>query len=59
MYKFQHGVGEKMSDRRTCSVRLRPEIMKKLRFLAVEMEKQPSILLEEAINDWAAKHTAV
>jgi hypothetical protein len=36
MYKFQHGVGEKMSDRRTYSVRLRPEIIKKLRFLAVE-----------------------
>ncbi len=39
MYKFQHGGGEKMSDRRTCSVRLRPEIMKKLRILAVENEK--------------------
>ncbi|MDA8171752.1 MAG: ribbon-helix-helix domain-containing protein [Nitrospiraceae bacterium] len=47
-----------MSDRRTYSVRLRPEIIKKLRILAVESEKQPSILLEEAIEDLLKKHSA-
>jgi hypothetical protein len=39
MYKLQHGVGKKMRERRAYSARLRPEIMKILRFLAVEKEK--------------------
>lgn len=46
-----------MGDRRTYSVRLQPEIMKKLRFLAVESEKPVSELLEEAIVDLVAKHS--
>ncbi|MDA8090285.1 MAG: ribbon-helix-helix domain-containing protein [Nitrospiraceae bacterium] len=46
-----------MGDRRTYSVRLRPEIMKKIRFLAVESEKPVSELLEEAIGDLLKKHS--
>ena len=46
-----------MGERRTYSVRLRPEVMKKLRFLAVEGERAVSELLEEAIDDLVAKHS--
>ncbi len=47
-----------MGERRTYSVRLMPDIMKKLRFLAVESERPVSELLEEAINDLLKKHSA-
>ena len=47
-----------MGERRTYSVRLRPEVMKKVRFLAVESEKPVSELLEEAIDDLIKKHSA-
>ncbi|MDA8089310.1 MAG: ribbon-helix-helix domain-containing protein [Nitrospiraceae bacterium] len=46
-----------MGERRTYSVRLMPEIMKKLRFLAVESERPVSDLLEEAIEDLIKKNS--
>ena len=39
-------------------MRLMPEVMKKLRFLAVESERPVSELLEEAINDLLKKRPA-
>ena len=46
-----------MSDKRTFSVRLRPDVMKKIRLLSVEKEEPLSDLLEEAINDLIAKYS--
>ena len=45
-----------MDDRKTCSVRLLPEIYKKLKVLAAEKEQTISSLLEEAIKDLLKKY---
>jgi predicted HicB family RNase H-like nuclease len=48
----------KMSERKTFSVRLKPETMKAIRLLSVEKEKSLSGLLEEAILDLLKKYVA-
>ena len=48
----------KMSERKTFSVRLKPETMKAIRLLSVEKEKSLSGLLEEAISDLLKKYVA-
>lgn len=45
-----------MTERKTFSVRLRPDIMKSLKILAVEEEKPLAELLEQAIDDLLKKH---
>lgn len=47
---------EKANERRTYSVRLRPDVMKKIKLMAVEEEKPLSALLEEAIDDLINKY---
>jgi len=47
-----------MSERKTFSVRLKPETMKAIRLLSVEKEKSLSGLLEEAILDLLKKYVA-
>lgn len=44
------------SERKTFSVRLRPEIMKKVKLLAVEEEKPLAELLEQAIEELLVKY---
>ena len=46
----------KISERKTFSVRLKPQTMKAIRLLSVEKEKALSDLLEEAILDLLRKH---
>ena len=46
----------KISERKTFSVRLKPQTMKAIRLLSVEKEKPLSDLLEEAILDLLRKH---
>jgi len=46
----------KISERKTFSVRLKPQTMKAIRLLSVEKEKPLSDLLEEAILDLLKKH---
>lgn len=45
-----------MSEKKTFSIRLQPEVMKKVRLLSVEKETSLSDLLEEAINDLIIKY---
>ncbi len=45
-----------MSERKTFSVRLKPQSMKAIRFLSIEKEKPLSDLLEEAISDLLKKY---
>ncbi|MGE5892688.1 MAG: ribbon-helix-helix domain-containing protein [bacterium] len=45
-----------MSERKTVSVRMSPELYKKIRFLAIERERSVAELLEEAIQDLLKKH---
>jgi hypothetical protein len=47
-----------MSERKTFSVRLKPQTMKAVRLLSVEKEKPLSDLLEEAIADLLKKYVA-
>ena len=47
-----------MSERKTFSVRLKPQTMKAIRLLSVEKEKSLSGLLEEAISDLLKKYVA-
>jgi hypothetical protein len=48
----------KMGERKTFSVRLKPQTMKAIRLLSVEKEKPLSDLLEEAILDLLRKYVA-
>lgn len=48
----------KISERKTFSVRLKPQTMKAIRLLSVEKEKPLSDLLEEAILDLLKKYVA-
>jgi len=43
-------------ERSTYSVRLRPSLIKKFRHVAIEEERPLSDLLEQAIEDFLAKH---
>lgn len=45
-----------MTERKTFSVRLRPDIMKSLKLLAVEEETPLAELLEQAIEELLMKH---
>jgi len=47
-----------MGERKTFSVRLKPQTMKAIRLLSVEKEKPLSDLLEEAILDLLKKYVA-
>ena len=47
-----------MGDRKTYSMRVRPDIIKSLRMLAVEKEVTMSQLIEEAIQDLLKKEKA-
>jgi len=49
-------MSEKTNERKTYSVRLRPEVMKKVKLMAVEEEKPLAELLEEAIEDLMKKY---
>jgi hypothetical protein len=49
-------MGPRISERKTFSVRIRPQTMKAIRLLSVEKEKPLSDLLEEAISDLLQKH---
>jgi predicted transcriptional regulator len=46
-----------MSEKKTFSVRLNPDLMKELRILAIHKEKSLSDLLEEAIRDLLMKYS--
>lgn len=48
----------RISERKTFSVRIRPQTMKSIRLLSVEEEKPLSHLLEEAISDLLEKYAA-
>lgn len=48
----------KTGERKTFSVRLKPQTMKAIRLLSVEKEKPLSDLLEEAILDLLKKYVA-
>ena len=47
-----------LADRKTFSVRLKPEIMKALRILSIEKEAALSDVMEEAMQDYLKKHIA-
>ncbi len=55
---FQNQHQNALGDRKSYSVRLLPELMKKLKFLAVKKEQKISSLLEEAIQDLLKKYKA-
>jgi predicted transcriptional regulator len=47
-----------MSERKTFTVRIQPELMKSLKMLSVERETNVSDLIEEAIQDYLKKSVA-
>lgn len=49
-------MSEKTNERKTYSVRLRPDVMKKIKLMAVEEEKPLSAMLEEAIENLLKKY---
>jgi hypothetical protein len=46
-----------MSEKKTFSIRMKPDVMKKIRLLSVEMEMPLSDLIEEAFHDLLKKHS--
>lgn len=46
-----------MSERKTFTVRIQPDLMKSLKLLSVERENNVSDLLEEAIQDFLKKNS--
>lgn len=46
-----------MSEKRTFSIRLNPDLMKEFRILAIKKERSLSELIEEAIRDLIAKYS--
>ncbi len=47
------------TERKPFGIRIKPELMKKLRMLAVEKDMQVNHLLEEAIEDLLEKYKEV